>query len=124
MYILSSKSRWPLSGTSRIAERFYFNLCKTFQLNWGPPQRFRFNMSKNARAECKVKTRFQALLRRCRFSRRSLNERCQPRFELIDDAKFGIKSIHSQLCVILPEMRQKLRLLPLFCVISASISSP
>ena len=84
---LRSKSRWPLSGTSRIAERFYFNLCKTFQLNWGPPQRFRFNMSKNARAECKVKTRFQALLRRCRFSRRSLNERCQPRFELIDDAK-------------------------------------
>ena len=40
MYILNSKSRWPLSGTSRIAERFYFNLCKTFQLNWGPPQRF------------------------------------------------------------------------------------
>ena len=96
MYILNSKSRWPLSGTSRIAERFYFNLSKTFQLNWPPPS----------------------------ASIQHVKQRCQPRFELIDDAKFGIKSIHSQFCVILPEMRQKLRLLPLFCVISASISSP
>ena len=32
-------------------------------------------MSKNAQAECKVETRFQTLLRRSRFSRRSLKER-------------------------------------------------
>ena len=33
------------------------------------------NMSKNAQAECKVKARFRALLRRSRFSRQSLKER-------------------------------------------------
>jgi len=33
------------------------------------------NMSKNARAECKAKACFLALLRRSRFSRRSLKER-------------------------------------------------
>ena len=33
------------------------------------------NMSKNAQAECKAKTCFQTLLRRSRFSKRSLKER-------------------------------------------------
>ena len=33
------------------------------------------NMSKNAQAECKAKTCFQTLLRRSRFSRRSLKDR-------------------------------------------------
>ena len=44
----------------------------------GPPRAVVcLNMSKNAQAECKTKARFQVLLRRSRFSRRSLKEHRQ-----------------------------------------------
>ena len=43
--------------------------------------------SKIAQAEYKAKARFQALLRRSRFSRRSLREHRQTPFPFADDAK-------------------------------------
>lgn len=43
--------------------------------------------SKIAQAEYKAKARFQALLRRSRFSRRSLREHRQTPFPFVDDAK-------------------------------------
>ena len=43
--------------------------------------------SKIAQAEYKAKARFQALLRRSRFSRRSLREHRQTPFSFVDDAK-------------------------------------
>ena len=54
----------------------------------GPPRAVVcISKSKIAQAEYKAKARFQALLRRSRFSRRSLREHRQTPFPFADDAK-------------------------------------
>lgn len=47
----------------------------------------KYDMSKIVQAERKAKTRFQALLRRSRCSRRASKTTCQTRVDLFDDAK-------------------------------------